>query len=413
MNPFLIDPLDPLVFGTGKPFSAIPGARLDSTPVPPPSTLAGLVRSTAGRDDKGRFDTRRIPALLQGQVVGPFLVTLPTTGAGQAPELALAQPADALRLRAETPGRDGGRHVIHRLCPLALEEADAVSEAELLPVGLVAPDRSKPPRSPPAWWRGPEVLAWLAGATPEPGAAPRAVSPDWGVTTPKLETRTHVSVGPQGTAREGALFSTQGRRFSGHRDGEACALALYGETSLTLPESFHAVLGGEGRLSSVARTSALLPGDPPDSVLASARAGFVRAYLLTPAALGGSRWAPDWADVVAQASGRPDTVSGWAYSVSADDDADRYPAAGMRRPRPNRDGTPRSWAAPKPTRRMLPAGSVFFLQLHERGEAAAERIQRLWGQSIHSGQDARDGFGRVLFGTWDGRAHPLTLRDDR
>jgi hypothetical protein len=37
--------------------------------------------------------------------------------------------------------------------------------------------------------------------------------------------------------------------------------------------------------------------------------------------------------------------------------------------------------------------------------------RRLWVSSIASDQDARDGFGRVLLGTWDGALHALQLQE--
>jgi CRISPR-associated protein Cmr3 len=398
MKPFIVEPNDPLIFGTGKPFTAVPGSRNDSLPLPPPSTLAGLVRSTAGRKPSGEFDTARIPELLELRVLGPILVTL-----GTEPELAVSPPADALRLVLEEdqdkdiPAEDK-RHCHRRLVPIKLRAGDAVSEAGLLPVGLPLPDRSKPPRQAPAYWRWSALWDWLA-APPTLGAE-KEVSAKHGVQAPREESRTHVSIGGDGTAETGALFGTVGRRFLGAVDGMLTPMGLYGETDAKLNLPFRGVLGGEGRLSQV-RTAprSLLPGSPPPAVLASARVGFVRVYLLTPAPLGGSAWSPDWGEVIAQASGRPDVISGWAYDAPQGDAAEGYPKSRNKR---------RRGGSPKPIRRLVPAGSIFFVRLLETGDEAVRRVSDLWGQSIVSGQDARDGFARVLFGVWDGVEHSLS-----
>ena len=64
MSLWIIEPRDPLVFGDGKPFSAVPGSRAKSLPFPHPSTVAGAMRTRSGTDPKGRFDSRRIDELL-------------------------------------------------------------------------------------------------------------------------------------------------------------------------------------------------------------------------------------------------------------------------------------------------------------------------------------------------------------
>ena len=76
MSVWLIQPRDPLVFRDGKPFNATPGARAKSLPFPYPSVLAGGVRTRAGQDETGRFDSRQIDRLLQLNIRGPILVAL-------------------------------------------------------------------------------------------------------------------------------------------------------------------------------------------------------------------------------------------------------------------------------------------------------------------------------------------------
>ncbi len=401
MKAFILTPTDPLVFGTGKPFTAVPGARNDSAPMPPPSTLAGFVRTQAGLDKHGQFDKSRIPTLLENEVLGPLLAVLPQDGQGNA-ELAVVPPADALRLACKDAP---AKHCIRRLHPLELEEGDAVSGTGL-PVGQPNPDRSKPPRNAPAYWRWSQLLSWLSADGGE--TRDQEVDAHEGVHAPTPETRLNVRISEDGTADDGGLFGTTGRRFRSRVDGAWRDLAIYGETDATLPLPLRGVLGGEGRLSAATESPRLLPDTPPDAVLASARAGHVRVYLLTPAPLGGSTWDCPFGTVIAQAHGRPDVISGWAHSIS-----DTPPLPGYD---PVFKGHGKTFArkpgasGPKPIRRLLPAGTVFFVKLDQTGDAAAQTISDWWTRSIAAGQDARDGFGRILFGAWNGATPPLQIR---
>jgi CRISPR-associated protein Cmr3 len=55
---------------------------------------------------------------------------------------------------------------------------------------------------------------------------------------------------------------------------------------------------------------------------------------------------------------------------------------------------------PKPIRRMVPAGSVFFFEVEKSGDAAALADQ--WLHSVWDEQkERRDGFGLAAWGTWN------------
>lgn len=382
----MVQPLDPLLFGTGKPFSNVPGSQADSWILPPPSTLAGMVRARVGSG--GPFDEAHVASLKAIEVVGPLLAVLTPT-----PELVFPAPADVVRARV-----DEERHELRRLVPLLLRDTDGVGAAGgLAPVGATPTVRDKPAKRAPAYWREAALMAWLE--QPED----KVVSSDWGLRPPRVEVRTHVRMGPDGTAEDGGLFSTAGRRFIGALDGAMVPLGVYGETGAGEADGF-CVLGGEGRLSRVETRKAMLPSEPPEAVIQSARAGAVRMYLATPAALGSNRWQPPGGvRVVAQVHGRAVVVSGWEMRPKADEEPLEGYAAARRRWRRGR---------PKASRRLVPAGAVFFLRLDAPDEVAREAlVRRLWRRSICSGQDAKDGFGLALFGTWDGALAPLELDD--
>jgi CRISPR-associated protein Cmr3 len=75
---------------------------------------------------------------------------------------------------------------------------------------------------------------------------------------------------------------------------------------------------------------------------------------------------------------------------------------------------------PKPTRRLAPAGSVFFVQLpgtDRADDAAIEAwIDAIWMQNIsddHPGdpeRDRRDGFGLAVLGAWDGELMTMEVQ---
>ena len=102
MNEWLIVPRDPLIFRDGKPFTATPGERSNSLPFPFPSTLIGAVRTRAGTDSQGKFDSSQLNDLLAKSMHGPVLVELGADGA--IVERYFPAPADALLVEANDKG---------------------------------------------------------------------------------------------------------------------------------------------------------------------------------------------------------------------------------------------------------------------------------------------------------------------
>jgi CRISPR-associated protein Cmr3 len=68
---------------------------------------------------------------------------------------------------------------------------------------------------------------------------------------------------------------------------------------------------------------------------------------------------------------RPQTVSGWDLDIKK----------------------------PKPTRRLVPAGSVYFIEIQGDMENKIRWLQKRWWQSISDvGQERIDGYGLAVFG---------------
>jgi len=348
-----------------------------------------MVRTEAGRGPDGRFDTRRIQEVLALGVEGPFLVVLPTNGS---PELAFPAPADSVRL--EGPTSEAKTHQLRRLVPLALAPGEQVSGARANPVGMPNPTLEKPARDAPPFWTATRLAAWLD--SPGDQQIPAAQ----GVCAPKVEPRVHVAVGQDLTAEEGQLFTTGGRRFAGKVDDATTPLGIFLRSDARLGRRT-VKLGGEGRLSLLTPAPGTALPQLSKATIDTARRGFVRAYFATPACFGeGSKWSPPaHARIVSQAHSRAVVISGWEMTPPGAGRDDRYSVAANPGARGGR---------PKPIRRLLPAGAVFFLELTGSPDANESFVTKLHARSVHDGQDGRDGLGIVLFGAWDGQLVPLS-----
>jgi CRISPR-associated protein Cmr3 len=215
---------------------------------------------------------------------------------------------------------------------------------------------------------------------------------------PAHEARTHVSVQPEtSTAAEGALFQTRGLEFTHHeQSGQLSAtkrLALAVSTDATGIKPGLAPLGGERRIvhwREGAGDTAKLPECPPALVDKISKAGACRLVLLTPAHFA-SGLCPELQtltkagvtpELKAVASPHAQVVSGWDFEIKK----------------------------PKPTRRLVPMGAVFFLKLDGDEKERREWTEQLWMQCISDNeQDRLDGFGLAVLGAWSGECPALEV----
>jgi CRISPR-associated protein Cmr3 len=202
--------------------------------------------------------------------------------------------------------------------------------------------------------------------------------------------------------REGALFTTRGLEFTNHSYASskkglhnALRLALWLEvqskntTFYPIQEGL-ASMGGERRVVHWHKSSLPFPSCPEDLAQQISINGFCRLILLTPACFQ-KGYLPDlatWADngilPVLQAIlvQRPQIVSGW--------DLDKQGA--------------------KATRRLAPAGSIFFLKLPGTPAERLAWITHIWGRCVSDQeQDRLDGFGLAVLGNWNGELQAMSL----
>ena len=379
MSTWTIEARDPLVFRDGRPNHG----RSESVclPFPVPGTLAGIARTRLGSKPGRGFvlSPDEAKELFRVALRGPLLA--------RGRELFVPRPADSLFAATET-----GRLTLTALRPVTAEAGVGFDEAlgsGLLPVGLSEEDvaspelAGKPPRGLVRFWAWSAVEAWLCRRALE-GSDVEGT----GLEGPGLEQRLHVALdSSSGTYVDGVLFSTAGLRFATPGWQE---LGLWLEVDeAAMPgrsiRSGAGPLGGERRLAEWVPSNVQLPDVPPAVRGQLTRSGdtvCVRVILATPALFEGgalpgaggpllSSSGGVATRLVAAAVGRPQTVSGWDF-------AERRP---------------------KPTRRLAPAGSVYWLELRGPVEARAAWLDRVWGSNVSDAeQDRRDGYGLAFVG---------------
>ena len=379
MSLWLIVPRDPLIFRDGKPFTATPGERSNSLGFPFPSTLAGAVRTLVGPDHKNGYDQNRVETLKAISMRGPALVEL--TADGQISNWFFPAPADALLVE----DRASQQVKRYALAPIKLPDGAVTDMEGLALVGTASHVKDKPYKRAPHYWDQKTMEAWLdeaKGGVVEPKTM--------GLSELTRETRTHDSIDPATqSSREGALFQTSGMEFvrtelnTEDRLKEAYSLALALETDADLKGGTD-FLGGERRVVRWQKTQSALPKCPEAVKQKIMERKHCRLILATPAHFEKgflpTRLKKDFnVKVTAAALSRYQTISGWDYAKAGGGE-------------------------PKPTRRLVPAGSVYFLDLSGVADIEAF-VNAVWLQAISDDDQSRcDGFGLALLGAMEVRS---------
>ncbi len=390
MTLWLLEPRDPLIFRDGRPFHATPGARAMTLPFPFPSTLAGAIRTRSGQGDFSEANIQRLKNL---SIRGPFLAEVDR--AGNVISWLFPAPADALLLKQAAQGQ--AKRVWLR--PVHLPEGVQTAMPDSLhPVSPNPTVQEKPHRNSPMFWHWAQLASWLAAEHPEDGLVDLT---ELGIQPLPRESRVHVRIGPEAmTAMEGYLFQTEGLRFhqTSHQDKRLQLqniryFALAVETEAEFPSGL-GFLGGERRIMAWRQGNDSLP-PPPDAIKQRiVENGYARLMLITPGSFrqgylpseGLTRLAELQIHILGVAMPRrPEHVSGWDMEIGR----------------------------PKPTRRLAPAGTIYFVKLEGSAQARAAFVDALWLQSISDEpQDRRDGFGLALLGAWDGQIETLEVHDE-
>jgi len=273
---------------------------------------------------------------------------------------------------------------------------------DLLPIGARDHFPAKLSVDPPRFWRWSHLEDWLRLRERVVWLADdaRVVPSKLGVGRLPRDRRMHVSIQPDHqTALDGALFQTSGLSFT-LPERRRFALAL--RTSADFPRfgGGFAPLAGERRVVAWRRDTKVFPECPLDLAKQIAEDGACRVLLITPAIFSaGYRPALDGpllrggngltVSLRAAALPRPQVVSGWDVAANG--------FAG----------------SPKPTRRLAPAGAVYYLSFVGAPDAIEDWVKAHWMQPASDRpEDGADGFGLAVFGVWPGAAQALKGASD-
>jgi len=381
MNTWLIEPRDPIIFRDGRPFNPTPGARAKSLPFPYPSTLAGAVRTRAGQNEQGVFDTRRADELRQINIRGPILAEQDQPNGWYFPA-----PEDCVVLQS---AKETDEKMAERLWARPTSSGknawtNLQDDLELISVNPVKKGKAHP--NAPRFWRWEKLAAWLENPADDEQLINLA---ELGILGLTRESRIHVKmqIGLHTAERE-MLFETSGLEFVSMADKKTSFYALAVETDATLSKGAD-FLGGERRLVNW-REGDKFPACP-QSIKDAIRAAKHCRLLLATQAIFEKGYLPSWlassmsgvtVRVRAAAVPRYQAVSGWDFKEKH----------------------------PKASRRLASAGSVYFLELIGDDAAIEQFVESIWLHNISdTEQDRRDGFGLALLGTWNGAVEPLKV----
>jgi len=368
-----LEALAPIIVRSGRPFDFQAGA--DPARFPPPSTLAGCLRTAWARATGRDFGLE----LAELPVAGPLLARPDATGTLR---LLAPKPADAVYL-----GHGGNARCL-RAAPKAFDDGTGSDlPAELLPVRLPPGTRGKAAPG-PAWWDWNDLLDFRHG-----DAAPTyADLKQRGWSPPPGDRRTHVAIDPVTLAADpGRLFQTEGLDLDPtnawlSKNASESGLRLLAYCREPLPEGL-VHLGGERRLARLRpELETAWPAPRPGWFDAIAKAGGLTLTLLTPA-LFTAGYRPGW--LADDLEGEAPLAPGLRL---------RLIATAVERWQPH-SGWDLARNQPRPTRKLISAGATYWFRLI--GIPDPKALAALWLISLcDADQDQRDGFGLALPAPW-------------
>ena len=370
MTLYAVDVRDTIVLRDGRPFQA--GANLvRSLGAPWPSSIAGLARTRRGQNEKGQFIGDPEDLLKNVAVRGPWLASLNAVDPKQL-NLYLPSPADAVW--DKTTG-DPAKYTRRQLVPRGTLPSGVLADSglgALESIGFSAEASKNKATAGPEWWSWGELEQWLTNPAPLKEYSKGYEGDDAFVSRLPREVRTHVAIG-EGTltAKDGALFVTEALRLRVGDVDYRFAFACDEPAGVPALRSGLVMLGGERRPTYLAPFErASLPECP--KAISDGTGERIRVILTTPCPFAGGAVPKEIAGAKVEAAcvGRPQVVSGWDFAKNT----------------------------PKPTRRLAPAGSVYWVRL-PANQSRAEWLACVWFKSVaESEQDQRDGYGVAIVG---------------
>ena len=393
---FVITPRDPILFRDGRPFGQAGVAQAGGLSWPRPGTIAGMVRTFVGFSrDRDYFANgpQKEGHINKIKQVGLGLFLPALLDIHREMEICLPAPVDAV---AFLPGdkeyeEDAEKKplAIKALTPKNLDpgEGTDISWSNWLYAWM---DEQEKPQQMPSFWRWTHYKKWLVSNKldlPETGI----FSDDLGPGEPETDERTHVCIDEKsGTAVDSMIFNTRGCSFSPETQ---IVVQVKTDDTDNLAELDMALLGGDRRMVHVEWGQDIVAWPQlPQEV--GKDGGRLRLILATPGMFEGG-WAPSWLLRSLEGDNLWGTIPDTKIRL-------RLCSACVPRFIPSHgwDMAKGRFGAPKPMRKMVKAGAVYFVQVHGDTDTK-EAAEILWNTSLcEDEQDALDGFGRILVGNW-------------
>ncbi|ADZ89959.1 type III-B CRISPR module-associated Cmr3 family protein [Marinomonas mediterranea] len=385
-NTYLLDPKAPLIIRSGRPFDEQAGA--DDARFPPPSTMAGALRAAYARANNIGFNKENTQDILSKAIKGPLPVKQSTEE--DIKTLLVPKPEDAQYYYDQA-----GNIEIVRLSPRELDENEGWDlPRRLLPVSYHDDQEKRhgKPAKGAQWWSLKDLLEWRLH---KPINYKEVHKNGW--IPPADDIRTHVAINPQSFAAEdGQLFQTSGlpmwqvkKENQSAFPDEKILLAgcingdLFPEahSKNDTPQSLN--IGGERRLAEILTEDQLWP-QPDEQILRDILEGEALSLTLLTPAIFKDGWLPCQQDENGHFIYRPPNTNTLELElVSAA--IGRWTA---------QSGWDLAKHQPKPSRKLVPAGAVYWFRVREGNK---HDLEQLWFSNISTKeQDRKDGFGLVL-----------------
>lgn len=357
---WMVDAKSPLVFGDGRSIGNIGGVR--SLELPWPSTLSGMVRTLAGTNENSGFDTTEIARVKQIAVQGPWLYSLTEQQAY------FVMPKDMVWNRVDS----GNQYTVTQLvcAQTNTKFPDGIVDTPM--TYMVFPSQELPEgkiSGGPSFCSENQLTEWLL--QPQNKTVSASSAGVWGLLH---DERTHVAIEWESkTARDGDLFSTDGvlLQLSTHQE---FAIGFTTDTrDLDRWKDKPCFLGGERRVSYLRHSDRAY--SPSAELIEKLMQQNVWRVVFVTSGLFEEGACPDalcGQQILSYIVGRPQSISGWDYELKG----------------------------PKPSRRMVPAGSVYWIDVSQLStEEKQGLLTNYWMKSSATNEQYRlDGFGIIVFG---------------